>query len=883
MNAQRWQRVQIVFQQAGAQASAERDSFLNQACAGDPDLRAEVDNLLARDAEARRIGFLDGPGPMNGPLHALSGDSRGVGPGPMTLPDYEILGELGRGGMGVVFKARHLKLNRLVALKMTLAGAYARPEELARFRTEAKAVARLEHPHIVRLYDYGDQGGLPYFSMEFVEGGNLAKKLGGPPHPARPAAQLVELLARAMDYAHRQGIVHRDLKPANILLQKKSETPCPKSDKGNGGAASDFGFRISDFEPKIADFGLAKRLDANTGPTQTGAVMGTASYMAPEQAEGQTKRIGPATDVYALGAILYELLTGRPPFLADTPLETLHQVVSQEPVSVCRLQANVPRDLETICLKCLRKEPFKRYASAGALADDLHRFLVGEPIHARPAGPTERLWRWCRRKPAVACLVGALIVVFIGGFTAVAWQWRRAETSYERSEEHFREARKAIVAIARTGYIELRTHSRVQRLRKELMKQALESYTPFTQQRGHDPDVEYDLAGLYCNLGEIEAESGHIKEAIDAQRRAIALAERVDRELRGGMQIQNRIGLAASLFFMGQVRRITGRLPEALASYRGALAMQEQLMVDDPENAWHRRNVALSLWGIANVYVDMGHLGQARSLYDKGRRMQEAILRAQPTHNGHADVLAYMDNSLGLLHYLAGRPEAAIESLQKARQVRQQLFQENPGHIWWQFNLARTLLALGTVSRDRGEPARAAVFLGQAHGLLKRLTDENDTVHAFAKHLADVCCQWGACRREMGQPDKALSLLQEAQSTCRRLLKDQPTVLQSRVVLAESLKQIALVQRAIGQADKALRSFEQSRAAWEKLVKDHPRMPRLRHGLALTYRELASLYGAGNQPEKARLYSRKARQIQERLARDYPEMAEFRRGLERAR
>ena len=259
-----------------------------------------------------------------------------------VLPGYEILGVLGRGGMGVVYKARQTQLKRVVALKMILAGAQAGTSELARFRTEAEAVARLQHPHIVQIYEIADHEGRPYFSLEFVDGGTLAKQLAGAPQPPRDSARLLHTLAGAMDAAHQAGIVHRDLKPANILLA------------GAGPA-------LGQYVPKIADFGLAKQLDTDSSQTQTGAIMGTPSYMAPEQANGQINRIGPATDVYALGAMLYELLTGRPPFRGAAMLDTLEQVRTREPVSPRELQPSTPRDLETICLKCLQKEPAKRY------------------------------------------------------------------------------------------------------------------------------------------------------------------------------------------------------------------------------------------------------------------------------------------------------------------------------------------------------------------------------------------------------------------------------------------------------------------------------------------------------------------------------------------
>jgi WD40 repeat protein len=313
---------------------------------------------------------------------------------------YVIEQELGRGGMGVVYKARQTALDRLVALKMILAGGHAGEADLARFRTEAEAIARLHHPSIVQIYEVGERDGLPFFSLEFCGGGSLDRKLNGTPLPPLEAAALVETLARAMQAAHEKGILHRDLKPANILL-------------------------ADDGTPKITDFGLAKKLDA-AGRTATGAIMGTPSYMAPEQAGG-SKDLGPACDVYSLGAILYECLTGRPPFRAATPLDTILQVVSDEPVPPAQLNRLIVPDLETICLKCLHKEPERRYPSAAALADDLGRFQRGEPIMARRVGALERGVKWVKRNALVSALASGVFLALTAGLLVALWQRQRAD------------------------------------------------------------------------------------------------------------------------------------------------------------------------------------------------------------------------------------------------------------------------------------------------------------------------------------------------------------------------------------------------------------------------------------------------------------------------
>jgi WD40 repeat protein len=327
--------------------------------------------------------------------------------------DYELLEEIARGGMGVVFKARQVSLNRVVALKMILSGHLAGPEDVERFRTEAEAAANLDHPGIVPVYEVGCHDGQHFYSMGFVDGRSLAKALVDGPLKPRRAAELVRAIAEAMAYAHQRGVVHRDLKPGNVLLD------------GSG-------------HPRVTDFGLAKCSQRDSQLTGTGQVLGTPSYMPPEQAASRLAEIGPLSDVYALGAILYTVLVGRPPFQAASAMETLKQVLEQEPVPPRQLNAQIPRDLETICLKCLRKEPAKRYASAQALADDLGRHLRDEPIVARPVGALERGWRWCKRNRGLAIgMTTAAVSLLVAFVLAIAFgvreKWYSAKLEKEQS------------------------------------------------------------------------------------------------------------------------------------------------------------------------------------------------------------------------------------------------------------------------------------------------------------------------------------------------------------------------------------------------------------------------------------------------------------------
>jgi eukaryotic-like serine/threonine-protein kinase len=374
-----------------------------------------------------------GPGPADGGAH-LVGDrsasavdsedatlSRQVDAAPPprpapTIPGYLIEGELGRGAMGIVYLARQARLNRPCALKVILAGVHADPVATVRFLGEAEAVARLQHPHIVQIHHTGEADGLPFLELEYLPGGSLDRTLDGTPWPARRAAALIEAVARGAAEAHRLGIIHRDLKPSNILI-------------------------AADGTPKIADFGVAKSLLVESGLTATDAILGSPSYMAPEQAEGKAKQVGPLADVYALGAILYELLVGRPPFRGTTVLETLEQVRTAEAVPPRRLVPGLPRDAETIAMKCLQKDPARRYGSADALAEDLRRFLAGEPILARRTGPVERAWRTCKRNPVIATMAAGLLLALLIGLAGTTSQWVRAEKVSEELRTTLRNVR----------------------------------------------------------------------------------------------------------------------------------------------------------------------------------------------------------------------------------------------------------------------------------------------------------------------------------------------------------------------------------------------------------------------------------------------------------
>jgi serine/threonine protein kinase/tetratricopeptide (TPR) repeat protein len=733
------------------------------------------------------------------------------------LPGYVILGELGRGGMGVVYKARHMSLQRLVALKMI------RPElagtrELQRFRREAEAVAQLHHPHIVQVYEVGELAGRPYISLEYVEGGSLAQKLAGTPQPVKPAAHLMEVLARAVQVAHQRGIIHRDLKPGNVLLAR-SNSPQAVSLDNNAGEET--------YEPKLTDFGLAKRLDQETGQTQTGEIMGTPSYMAPEQASGRTQDIGPAVDVYALGAILYELLTGQPPFRGATTLDTLDLVRTQEPVPPRRLQPKLPRDLETICLKCLQKEPHQRYTSAEALAEDLRRFRTGEPIQARPVGSVERAWRWCRRKPLVASLTAALVLVFLLGFAGVLWQWRLAEEQRTLAEQSFREERQVVdeYLIKITESEQLKDPG-LAALRKDLLRGAQKYHQGFLERRGRDPALQAEIATTYSRLASIHLQNREFMEATQFAHEALQLRQRlVDAH---PTSIPLRRDLAASYDQLATVQGYAGQTTAPLDNFQQARALGERLVQESPDDP----------------------------------ELQDDLART------------YMNT--GLVQRRLGQRTEALDSHQQAGEIWARLVHFYPTVAKYKLHLAKNYGSIANARYDT-EPDLALRAYGQALNLFIQLTGEHPGVFEYEKELAATHHNIGWLLYQNNELAQALQSNESARQIREKLVRNTMVSLQNE--LARSYHNIGMLQRDAGQAAPALESFQQARAIREQLIQRPPENPFFRSDLGATLGELGQVMAElGRRQDALTVYQQAVKHQQEAVAKA-PKIVEFQQRL----
>jgi serine/threonine-protein kinase len=772
------------------------------------------------------------PPAANGPAPEPAADTHSAS----APPGYEILEELGRGGMGVVYKARQLSLQRTVALKMILTGCHAGASELARFRGEAEAVARLQHPNIVQVYEVGEAEGRPFFSLEFVDGGSLADWLDGTPQPVRQAADLVETVARAVHAAHQHSIIHRDLKPANVLLQiadcrVQSEEPSPPA------AIS----KLPSAMPKIADFGLAKRMDSGVGQTASGAILGTPSYMAPEQAGGRSKEIGPATDVYALGAILYELLTGRPPFRAETPLDTVLQVVSEEPVPPSRLQSKLPRDLETICLKCLQKEPRKRYDTALDLADDLGHFLADEPIRARPARPWERAWKWARRRPAVAGLLvvstAALATLVVGALVysaklqesnkkleaSVALAVARNEAllraqeetklEHQRAQTHLNKALEAVDRmLTKVGDERLANLPQFADLRREVLEEALTFYQGFLRQESKEPAVRRETARAQFRIASLNLWLANDRVQTSCEE-AIQLQEQLVAEFPEAPEYHYDLG--KSYDFLGHVYQIRGDYETSRKMYQKALAINRWLLERYPENTEYQAS-------LTNDYLHLGYshlhtdVRMAEVNFREVIRLGKQLVQAHPDAVDYRCLVAGAYDELSLVLRLAGRRHEAQEALNHAFALLQPADRPPPRAAKdYPHALALAQAYQGELDLRASRLTRAETNLCQGVAGFEQLLQQSPKHLVYRMQLAMSYPLLGELYGRTNRRAKADEAFQKAVSIIDQLAKDYPNVSwihqlaqhfhAERAAFVDQLKVIELVQLVQrGEVEKAV-------------------------------------------------------------------------------
>jgi len=728
------------------------------------------------------------PLPRDQPTAAVLGETAAMEPDEAErlrvryFGDYEINREIARGGMGVVFQARQVSLNRIVALKMILAGQLADETDIRRFYTEAEAAANLDHPGIVPIFEVGQHEGQHYFSMGFVEGQSLSQRIALGPLPSGEAAELIRHVADAIEYAHQRGVIHRDLKPANILLDRN----------GN---------------PRVTDFGLAKKAQGDSGLTGSGQIMGTPSYMPPEQAGGRRGEVGPAADVYALGATLYALVTGRPPFQAATTTDTLLQVLGDEPVPPRRLNPSVPRDLETICLKCLEKEPARRYRSAAALGEDLRRLLAAEPITARPAGPAERLWRWCQRNPLVAALAGGIALTMVLGTVVATYFAIRATTGERLALQNAAEARAVLNFLQTKVLAAARPEDQDGGLGiKATVREAVDAAEAAIEQSfAGQPTVE---ASIRSTLGSSYLYLGLPKLAIRQDQRALELRQQ-SLGLDHPDTLQSMTALARSYYEAGRIadslslservlKRIEGQLgpnhPDTLGAinnlatayqatgrFADALALFERRLNRLTQISPDHIDTLIAMDNLAGAYRDAGRIADALRLHEETLKRFTAKLG-----HDHPDTLVAMNN-LALAYKDAGQVTKALPLYEETLKLRRSRL--GTSHLF-------TLQSMNNLA----QAYRAVGRLGEALPLYEQVLEGRQAqlgpAHPHTQQSMNALA--GACLT--ADPARAERILRAALAIHQKNNPDEWVVFDTRCILGDCLLQ----QKRYAEAEELL-------------------------------------------------------------------------------
>jgi tetratricopeptide (TPR) repeat protein/tRNA A-37 threonylcarbamoyl transferase component Bud32 len=749
---------------------------------------------------------------------------------PQDFGNYESLEEIGRGGMGVVYRARQRTADRVVALKVIRRDRLEQlPRDthsnaLERFRHEAQAAAKLEHENIVTVYEVGEVDDQPFFSMRYVEGRSLSEILRDGPMENRRAATYLEPVARAVHEAHSQGILHRDLKPQNILVDKKTDRAL------------------------VADFGLAKLCEGADELTRAGEVMGTPSYMSPEQAK-DSAHVTAKTDVYSLGATLYHVLTARPPFQAATPLETLRQVIDEEPAPPRQVNPSIDRDLETICLRCLQKEPSRRYDSAHALADDLGRYLRGEPIQARPIGTLGRIWRWCRRKPAMATAVGLAATFFIVGSVLSTVLLFETRAALKQSEKSLGQAVATVDDfLTLVGEETLLNEPGMQPLRKKLLAKARDYYQDFLSQRGDDPTIRDKVA------------LAHFRVAV--------VTEKID-------------------------------LPEkAMVSYRLACQMQQQLLAEHPDDRDCLQNLGNTWTAIGAALSRQREFSEAREAHLEAISLRQQLAdRARPNESEFPRTLANSYMNLGILEMnlgsierekgrldAAGRQfEEALRQLDKSQDLREQLLLRIGNDRKTRRDLAKGHFSLAELAMNVGDAAWAEDSFNDAIEVFTRLLQEDPKDLANQIDLATCYRFLGDLKSHLRAWDAARKSYQEALTRMDSLVRANPAVPSYQAGLAGVRMNIAQLELDQDHSPEAQAAFQQARNILEPLVDGYADVPSYRRDLAVTLREMARLELAAGQGKAARKELALAQQHFEKLVGDFPNNPEFRSELQKTK
>lgn len=722
--------------------------------------------------------------------------------------NYDLVDTIAKGGMGIVYKAKHLKLNRIVALKMILSGKFADDFEVQRFYLEAEAAAKLRHPNIVGIHDIGECEGQHYFSMDYIEGKSLADLLKDQALAPQHAAQLLQTIAAAMHYAHTEGVVHRDLKPSNVLLDAAGS-------------------------PLITDFGLAKQVQGGGGQSQmtmAGTVVGTPSYMPPEQAEGRIEQVNVISDVYSLGAILYELLSGRPPFRGAGVMETLKQVIENEPVALRVLSPAIPRDLETICHKCLQKEPEKRYATAKELADELGRFLRGEPILAQPISPLARGWRWCKRNPVVATTSAAALLGLVLALGATTVGYVQVSAALAESEESRRQAMAAVDDLfTQVSENTLLNKPGLQPLRKELLGRALSYYQRFLEQRQGDPRVQDELASAHFRIG-------LITEAIESTDQALPL-------------------------------------------YETARSMQEKLVKATPNRPARLEAYGNTLNALGTALATKKQHAEAQEHYATAAEVRTQLTKLEPGNSEYQRLLANTYMNLGVSLRGSGDRAAAREQFVRAQEIRRAALRSDADNWKLHRDLGKGNYGLASLARQEGNITDAQSQYSAAADEFE-LVVQRDAADLENRRLLSVCYRLLGDLASVDDVAAARTWYEKARARLKPLAEQNPEVVDYQVELAGLELNRGYLDGDDGKSEAAIAAFGEACRILAPLGEATSALPRHRRDLAMAWRALGSEQVHSGLREVGLTNLRRARDELKKLATEFPDDLDYSQQLQ---
>ncbi|MCI0642948.1 MAG: protein kinase [Gemmataceae bacterium] len=827
-------------------------------------------------------------------------------PHSLDVGDYRLVREIGLGGMGIVYEAEQKSLGRRVALKVLPWTATLDRQQLPRFRREAQAAAGLHHTHIVPIFEVGCADNVHYYAMQLIDGPSLAvlldqrRRLSGlspgdsdttcsfaatplpieehespnvaavhaNPHPAhergesappqasslstleatayfRQVATLGVQAAEALDYAHERGVIHRDIKPANLLLD------------GRGNLW-------------ITDFGLAK---AGAGElTRTGDVVGTLRYLAPERFRGQSS---PASDIYSLGLTLYELLTLRPAFTETDQDRLVPQVLEAEPPRPRHLDPRLPRDLETIILKAMAKEPGGRYGTALDMAADLRRWLGGEPIQARPVGQAERLWRWCRRRPALAMLTAALVAVFLAGFAGVLWQWLRAEANYRDADQLRALAEENLLRALETvdqfctkvSQDVLLNEPGMQPLRKQLLETARDYYQKFVQERGDNPRLRKELGKAYLQLGRLVADIGSAEEALDLTRRAADVFDGLALEQPGPEQAHDRATAHHAVAIQCQALL---RFPEARTALEIALGIEEDLSARFPQEVAYHSRLALILETAGLLDSNQHDFEPAEKAYTRALRIWEHLAGLRPGAPEYDRGRATIHARLAEVYRTMGRSKLEEDALQQALELRTLLAAAKPGSAEFLADLARSYDLLGTFYWKNRHVSDGEAALKQAITMWSQLAANNPPVTRYQRNLASSHTILGELFRLAGQPTEAEAAHDKAFEIRQRLAREHAKHTDFQADLAGSYHNLAILYRESRRLEKEEETHKKFMTIRKELAEKYPFVPSYQEDLAKVHNSMGLLHRVNSQFDPALVELQLAIDIWDRLAKKHP-------------